>query len=399
MIWSERPSRYSGEGAQAFNLLQNIGNNHEIHLLFTCTGSESRKYPQIDQYCKTLDFVKLDTESSELRRMFNILKGNLNIFKRNKKFLSSIYHSEMEKKIIKTLQENDIDLIFTNCPTSPYVRNIDIPKVAHVMDCGSRASQKNFRNSKNYVNKFYWLISYFQYKWIEKNVLTQFDQCIVISNEEYSALQNSSNKLDISIIPNGIDVQFFKPDYELGEDWPSIIFVGTMNHPPNVDAVLNFYSNCYTDIKEKIPEIKFYVVGQKPAKELDHLQKDPTIKITGFVEDVRPFISKSSVVIAPFISGTGVKTKILEAMSMGKVVVSTSIGARGIDIVNNEDIIIADDPQIFGSKIVNLLDNFQLRKEIGLNARKKAVKLYSYKYLSGLFENIFQGVIDNGKNS
>lgn len=395
MIWSERPSRYSGEGSPAFNLIKNLSKKHEIHLLFTNLDFEKREYPDLSQYCKTINFVNINSEESQLNKILKLLKNNINLFKKNQKFFSSIYHPEMEKKIKKKLNREKIDIIFTNCPTSPYVRNIDKPKVAHVMDCGSNASIKNFWNSKKYIDKLYWILSYFQYKWIERSVLTNFNRCVVISKGEYKALHNSSKKLNISIIPNGIDGNFFTP-IKTKEQWPSIIFFGTMNHPPNVEAVLYFYSNIYINIKQKNPQIKFYVVGQKPAKELSPLKEDSSVIITGFVEDVRPFIAKSSVVIAPFISGTGVKNKVLEAMSMGKVVVSTLIGARGIDAINNEEIIIVDDPKEFANKIVNILSNPKLSKDIGYNARKKVLDIYSNESSTKSFESIFERVVKNG---
>lgn len=392
MLWSERPSVFSGEASAALNIIKNLGKKHRIHLVYSNNiEHHGREYEDITDFCSSINQVDIKKEESEIIRIIRLI---LNYFNpknfHTQRFISSIYTFEMEKIVESILKKQTIDIIYSNCPTAPYVRNFKIPKVAHIFDCGSCAAKKNFL-SGNIKNKFYWALSYFQYKWIENKVLNNFDCCIVITKDEFNALKNSNNNLTVEIISNGVDDNYFLP-LKLQEDSPSLLFVGTMDHQPNVEAVLYFYSSIYGKIKREFPNIKFFIVGQNPVESIKDLSSDNSVIVTGFVDDIRNYLAKSSLALAPFISGTGLKTKVLEAMSMGKTVVSTSIGVKGIEITG-KDIVIADKPNEFANIIIELLYDEQKRTQIGLNARKTTEMSYSWNGIALKIEKLFQEIV------
>lgn len=176
------------------------------------------------------------------------------------------------------------------------------------------------------------------------------------------------------------------------EELQSLIFTGSMSYPPNVHAVLFFFEMIYPLIKQQIPEVKFYVVGNNPSKGILRLRSSDII-ITGFVEDIRPYIAKASVVIVPIISDDGgFKIKVLEAMAMGKPIVSTSLGAKGIDVSDGENIIIAGNPKEFADRVIELLNNEQQRKRIGANARRLIEEKYSWEKMTDMLNDAFQEI-------
>jgi polysaccharide biosynthesis protein PslH len=148
-----------------------------------------------------------------------------------------------------------------------------------------------------------------------------------------------------------------------------------MSYPPNEEAVLYFASQILPIIRNKIPEIKFYIVGRNPGAPIKRLASD-LIFVTGEVVNVQDYLSKSDVVVVPILTGAGMRIKILEAFAMGKAVVSTSVGAEGIAYTNNLDIVIGDTPADFAEKVCLLLENREMSDTLGSNARKLVEKEY-----------------------
>ena len=193
------------------------------------------------------------------------------------------------------------------------------------------------------------------------------------------------------VVPLGVDTDFFKP-LEISEEWPSLVFVGHMSSPPNVDAMKYFHSQVYDTLKRRFPDLKLFVVGQNPHSAIRELAKDPSICVTGFVEDVRPYVARASVVIAPIMSGPGTKTKVLEAMAMGKPVVTTSIGVRGINATHDEHLCIADNSVEFAAHVEGLLLDKAKRRRIGHQAREFVKKHHAWARVTDKIDTIFHEV-------
>jgi len=152
-----------------------------------------------------------------------------------------------------------------------------------------------------------------------------------MSEIDSSQLKKLSPDVSTSIVPNGVDIEYFHP-MDVTET-QALIYTGGMNMFANKDAVLFFLKEIWPLIKSKIPNIKFFVVGQDPPTELCNIGRiDKNVEITGYVDDIRPFVSKSAVYIVPLRIGGGTRLKILDAMAMGKAIVSTTIGCEGIEI-------------------------------------------------------------------
>ena len=129
-----------------------------------------------------------------------------------------------------------------------------------------------------------------------------------------------------------------------------IVFTGMMNHPPNSDAAGFFARHIYPMVKAAIPSAKFNIVGRDPTDEVRILDKIDGVKVTGFVPDIRPYIAQANIIVVPLRFGAGMRQKILEAWAMEKCVVSTRIGAEGLDYEDNKNILIADDAETMATK-------------------------------------------------
>ena len=173
----------------------------------------------------------------------------------------------------------------------------------------------------------------------------------------------------------------------------NLVFVGSMYYDPNIVAVTTFAHKAFPQILEKLPDTKFYIVGTRPAQVVKNLAS-PNIIVTGFVEDPQQYLKEATIVVVPMISGAGVQNKILEAMSMGCCVITTEIGSEGLDnIVNGRDIIICYDYQQIAETVVMLLENKDLRTEIGRKARLYIANNLTHDIISCQFSKYMKQIL------
>lgn len=165
------------------------------------------------------------------------------------------------------------------------------------------------------------------------------------------------------VVPNGVDTSYFTPSQTTEKEPYSMVFTGMMAYTPNYDGMLWFLDEIFPQIKEEKPSAKIYIVGKRPPAELKNRASDSVI-VTGFVDDVRPYVWRSSVFVVPLRMGSGTRLKVVEALSMKKPVVSTSIGCEGIEVENGKSILINDAPKAFARSVIQLLEDRHLRRHL-----------------------------------
>jgi glycosyltransferase involved in cell wall biosynthesis len=195
----------------------------------------------------------------------------------------------------------------------------------------------------------------------------------------------------VAAVPTGVDVSYFRPTAE-AEAATDLAFVGSMDWMPNIDGAVWFVNEVLPLIKRKLPGCTLAVVGRTPGREVTELaQREPGIRITGTVADVRPWLWESKVSIVPLRIGGGTRLKIYEAMAAGTPVVSTTIGAEGLDISPGENILIADRPDAFAEACVRLLNNEAQRQRVAAAAARHVETKHSWEAAAMEFERALQG--------
>jgi polysaccharide biosynthesis protein PslH len=248
------------------------------------------------------------------------------------------------------------------------------------------------QNERNLAKKTYAYLTAVKLKRYEINACKKFDRVLVCSNEDKAILRKYGIQTSIHILPNGVDCDYFS-SVESQPTINDIVFVGSMDYHANISGVTYFVKSILPLIWKKRPDIRFVIVGKNPPKSLQELSSDKII-VTGLVPDVRPYVTRSRVVVVPLLVGGGTRLKILEAMALGKSIVSSSQGAEGINVVNGEHIILSDNPDKFASEVLSLFDNPLKCDYLGRNARKFVLKHYSWSAINDSFFNNFP----NSKN-
>jgi glycosyltransferase involved in cell wall biosynthesis len=169
----------------------------------------------------------------------------------------------------------------------------------------------------------------------------------------------------------------------------ALVFTGTMDFRPNVDAVFWFARQVLPRVQVEMPEVHFFIVGQRPHRRLDSLRSDPAVTLTGWVKDPRPYIAQAAVYVAPLRIGGGTRLKLLEAMAMGKPVVATSLGAEGYPVVDGRDLLLADTPEDFARTVVKLLRAPEWQVELGQAGRRFVEQQYDWRAIVPRLEAVY----------
>lgn len=209
-----------------------------------------------------------------------------------------------------------------------------------------------------------------------------FHRSIVVSEVDQAALEQISPGQPITVVPNGVDADYFQPAAVLDPS-PAIVFVGSMDWLPNIDAVNVFVRRVLPRIRQDVPDATLWVVGRTPPRSMARGWAGEGVRVTGTVGDVRPYIARARLVVVPLRIAGGTRLKILEAWAMGKPVLSTAVGAEGLPAVDGENIALADSPDDMAVRAVMLLKDASTAAGLGARGRRMVEEQFTWSRVAG----------------
>ena len=385
----------SGHSLRTYHILKGAAEKHNVILVTFVQLPEhefkSENLEHLRSFCKAVyayeipvDFSKVKLVSSLFTNLFSPLP-----------FVAQKYDAPlMREKIREIIQREHIDLVHVDLlPLTAYINEFENhPKILVNHNVESVRLYRWFKAEANPIKKAYLGIQWLKLHSFERSAMNKFDGCVVVSEIDRELLIKMGVKSRLFVVPNGTDTKFFKPNNgKVAEN--SVLWIGHMDVHTNRDAVLYFWKDIYPILKKKYPQVKMTFVGTAPPKEIaDAAQKDPQVKATGFVDDIRPYIDEAAVMVVPIRIGSGTRLKILDAMAMGKAIVSTSVGCEGINVSDGKNIVIADNPEDFASKTIKLLKNPDTRINLERNAIE-LVKTYDWNLIGEKQELVYKDVM------
>ena len=254
-----------------------------------------------------------------------------------------------------------------------------------------RVFHSDVRAPRRWPGALYSLVQWKRLKAYEAWACRSVDVVAAVSDRDADALRRIVPGLEVHVIPNGVDLAYYALGTVDGFLPPnSLVFTGTMDFRPNVDAVLWFADRVLPLIRQCLPDVQFYIVGQRPHARLQRLRTHAGVVITGHVPDQRPYIGGATVYVIPLRSGGGTRLKVLEAMAMRRPIVSTSMGCDGFPIAPGREAIIADDPASFAHRTVELLRDATRRAELGQAGYDLAKAHYDWDMIVPLLEETYR---------
>jgi glycosyltransferase involved in cell wall biosynthesis len=198
-----------------------------------------------------------------------------------------------------------------------------------------------------------------------------------------------------AVVPNAADVEYYRPrPTDPPPDGRTVVYFGLLSTFPNIDGVTHFARDIWPRIAAVHQKARWKIIGGRPSSSLQALA-GPRVELTGFVEDLRPHLAAAEVVVVPLRLGGGTRLKIVEAMAMGKAIVSTALGAEGIEAVPGRDILIEDEPAAFADTVNRLLSQPGLATRIGQSARQLAVERYGWGGAARTLESFYRQILEN----
>jgi sugar transferase (PEP-CTERM/EpsH1 system associated) len=385
----------SGHSLRTYHILRSAAERHNVTLAtFVQLPEQELKRENLEHlrsFCKAVYPFRIPADVSKVKLAQTLF---LNLFS-PLPFVAEKYDvPAMRNKIREIIKSGHIDLVHVDMlPLTIYVNEFkDLPKILVNHNVESVRLYRWFQTESILLKKAYLGIQYPKLKSFERSAMEKFDCSVVVSEKDKELLREMGVKNKLVVVPNGTDTNFFKPMGRKKLE-TSILWIGHMDVHTNKDAVLYFWREIYPLLRKKYPQVEMVFVGTAPPKEIaDAARSDSGVRVTGFVEDIRPYLDEAAVMVVPIRIGSGTRLKILDAMAMGKAIVSTAVGCEGLSVTDGDDILIGDAPREFADKVMRVLVDEKTRKKLENNARSLAKK-YDWEHLCKLQEDVYQSIV------
>ncbi len=376
-----------------YNRVRILSQRHRVSLLCFVSPEEWDFTDSVSRFCLDFQSVPMPTPRAPLRAVRDFFFSPVPAY-----FMHN-YSGEMYERLREMVGRNHYDVVISEYSmVAQYLyRNPDLAGMKRVMsvhECYYLARRKAWKVLGLSRQGLSALFNLKGLKRFEFAMYADADRVLTLTPEGKQELLGIRPGLDISVVPHGVDTETFCVSGECSRE-QAVMFLGNYPHDPNRDAVVYFHENVWPRVKEEVPEARFYVVGKDPTPDLLELaESDPSVVVTGTVEDVRPYFERAKVFVNPVRIGGGFRGKILEAMSMGLPIVTTSLGAEGVDAEDGRDMIVADDPTGFAAAVTRLLRDEGLCESLGERARDLAVERFSWERGVEELERVLTEVTD-----
>jgi glycosyltransferase involved in cell wall biosynthesis len=271
---------------------------------------------------------------------------------------------------------------------------LQLPKVPRVLDVDTALSYQMWERYKAEASPLRRLqawASWQKARRYESWILRRYGACTVVSDTEVEHLRALVMDTDcqVEVCPNGVDCDHYQPGLALPVK-STLVYNGALTYSANYDAVAYFLERIYSTVRHLVPEATLTITGSTSGVDLSSLPLDESVRLSGYVEDVRPLVSQSWACVTPIRKGGGTRLKILEAMALGTPVISTSKGAEGLDVTPEQHILIADNPEQFAAQVVRLLRDPDLRRRLSRHARNLVEKYYDWTRIGQRFVELVE---------
>lgn len=358
------------------------------------SGIEDAK-TDLNKFCTVVDILPIFWSRSLLSRLLLIVKGFLSLNGYTMNWLQSRAYGKAIERIIAAKK---YDLIHMDTISfysyARYFRDTPI-----VLDHHNIESHMMFRRATQETHlfkKFYFWLEAVKIRHVEKIFCNSIAHNITCSDIDTERLRNISPGAKISTIPNGVDTDYFaKDDSPGGQD---LLFIGTMNWYPNIQAVEFLIRDISPLVEERFPGMKINIVGANAPQSLIKMAaRHGNVIFHGFVDDIRPIMSSSLAFICPISDGGGTKLKILDALAMSMPIIAHPIACEGIDVVNGKNTLFAETPDDYIAAIASLVTNPQAAEHLGIAARQLIERAYSTHIVGETMRDLYNEISDLAK--
>jgi sugar transferase (PEP-CTERM/EpsH1 system associated) len=379
----------SGGKLRTWHLLRHVASHHDV----TYLGCASLDQPQAE-----IDGMREVARTLHVIRRRNTPKGSWRFYASAAMHLADPlpyavgkYRSRaFRQRLEALLRDERFDLIVCDflVPAVNLPRRLPCPSVIFTHNVEAEIWRRHAETARGRLARLLYRVQHQRMLRFERHTLARFDGVLAVSDidrDTFARLYPGTIRRPVEVIPTGVDTRFFGASAGAPGS-KSLVFTGSMDWLPNEDAMLFFCNDVLPLIRREEPNVTVSIVGRAPTASVVRLAQIPGVVVTGRVDDVRPHMADAAAYIVPLRIGGGTRLKIFEAMSMGKAIVSTSVGAEGLPVTHGAHLLIADEPRAFADAVVRLLRDVPRRRSIEAAARRLVVEHYDWAAVGGVLE-------------
>jgi len=389
---------HGGVLQRGYNLLRELSSAHRVHLL-AFHHPDALAAEELDAatehlagFCASVETFPLWPKAHPWLRLPAYLLGALS----TQPFGALAYRSRAYTAAIERhLTQSDIDVVHVDTITlAPYIRPDWPPALLTHHNIESQLFARRAAAESNPLARAYVEREARKLENFERRFCPLFSRNVTVSDTDTATLVNMVPGLDCLVVANGVDCNYFSSHPEASQ--PRLIYTGGLNMFANLDAVDYFLAEVWPTVLEAVPDARFVIIGQDPPPRLLALaEQESGIEVTGYVDDVRPYVRDAAVYVVPLRVGGGTRLKVLDAMAQGKAIVSTSIGCEGIELEPGRDLVVADDAASFARRTIELLSDAQARRRLGDEARKTVEARYQWSAIAAVLGRAYEEVSES----
>jgi polysaccharide biosynthesis protein PslH len=274
------------------------------------------------------------------------------------------------------------------------------PIIWDSVDCISYLFEQASRSSQKITSRLITRLELDRTRRYEARMAQLFQRTLVTSSldqEAFSSLTSPGTDL-VTILPNGVDLDYFSPTRWEDRDPATLVVSGKMSYHANVSMVMNLMENIMPHVWAKRPDVKVQIVGKDPPQSVRKLEDQDKVTVTGYVADLRPYLQKATIALAPLTYGAGIQNKVLEAMACATPVVATHRATAALSVTSGQDLIVEENPVSFANQVLYLLDNPQHARRIGECGRKFVEMNHSWSAITGQLEAVYSKAADRNSS-
>ncbi len=375
------PPRGGGQ-QRMYQMLRLVAEQHDVHLLtFVANRESAAALAPLRAFC-TVHTIQAPVHSIErrLRTLLTSTVPDMALRGSDEQFVQALRYL-LESAQFDVVQAESIEMVQYGRLKSSSERSplwvYDAFNAEYLIQ--RRAFLTDIGSIRRMPVAAYSLIQWLKLRAYEQSLARRFDLALTVSLDDQAHLGRLAPGLASAVVPNGVDIEFFQAA-DAPETEPMVLFTGTLDYRPNIDAVSWFVREVWPVLHAKRPTLRFSVVGQRPTPELRELGRVPGVEIVGPVDDIRPWFGRSVIYVLPMRVGGGVRLKLLETWSMQVPCVTTTMGAEGVaGFVAGDHALIADDVQSFARQVERLLDDPLERLRIARAGRALVTERYEWR--------------------
>ncbi|MEO8849416.1 MAG: TIGR03087 family PEP-CTERM/XrtA system glycosyltransferase [Casimicrobiaceae bacterium] len=377
----------SGDKIRSYNVIQHLAVRHQVTVATLARKPEHLKLAAEQR--KNIRMVTAEVRDSlQTMRMIGRLPTA------TPSSFGFFYSRALARAVDRLLRNEKFDLIFVHCSSvARYVDHVD--DIPRILDFADMDSQKwlDYGVHRQFPVSLGYRLEGIKLEREERRLAGLFDMCTVVTPAELATLDSYGAAKQTDWFPNGVDCEYFSPGD--GQYDPNmIVFVGKMNYFPNEQCMIDFCRDTLPAIRRELPAARLAIVGSNPTRAVRALARLPSVSVTGAVDDVRPYLHRAAVAVAPLEVARGTQNKVLEAMAAGVPVVASALAARGVDAVVGEHLLVGKTPEEFAQAVLSIMRDRTYRTRLAQLGRQRMLSKHTWKHAMERLDEIVAKTLD-----